>query len=729
MRIESTANCALLRLKKLTIVFACFFTLAITSSSNAQDNSWFQTSGPVGATVGSIVNDSAGIMYAGTDAGVYRSTDDGTSWTNVGFDDTTVTSLVVGKSGTIYVAQGTDAELGGGSSSSSPCHGVYKSTDHGNTWTLSGLVDSSGSVGVYGVTTCLAISPSGDVYADVDYQSQGFSGDVLFKSSDGGDSWIQTGFRRSGLGSGAVSATDFLGNDTMLVAEKEYGVLRSTDSGTDWAVVRLGRTYCMAIDSGGDIFVGLDSGVAISRDRGSTWQASGLGSEQITSLSVLPSGKILAGAVSATGIQEVYSSGDGGATWDSTGLGEYVLCFDAGKNGQIFAGCLNDGIYRSTDSGGNWVESNTGLLNSTVISISIDSAGSIITGVANQGAGICKSTDGGKTWNRIAFADTAANVMVDNNGRIFACTSYGLFLSTDQGDTWKELLAEPTGVDCVAEDSSGGIYVGTPGILRSTDGGKSWVSLVGSGYFRSIVFCPDSSLVADGTGGIARSTDRGGSWTPVLTNDELNCLLINHQGELFAGSNDAGVYKSDDYGKTWMSASNGLTSPEIKTLAVNSKGYLYAGTWYGGVSVSTDDGNSWSAFNQGLMCPNIQSLGFDKEGYLYAGTLGHAVFRTEFSTPVLSSTHGVPNEYSLNQNYPNPFNPTTVITYDIAKRSHVMLTVYDVLGREVAVLVNADKSPGEYQATFNGSDLASGVYFYRIQAGKYSSTKKLVLVK
>lgn len=95
----------------------------------------------------------------------------------------------------------------------------------------------------------------------------------------------------------------------------------------------------------------------------------------------------------------------------------------------------------------------------------------------------------------------------------------------------------------------------------------------------------------------------------------------------------------------------------------------------------------------------------------------------------IENRSAVPTSFALYQNFPNPFNPTTVITYDIAKRSHVMLTVYDVLGRQVATLVNAEKSPGEYQAIFDASELPSGVYFYRIQAGNYTAVKKLMLVK
>jgi hypothetical protein len=102
-------------------------------------------------------------------------------------------------------------------------------------------------------------------------------------------------------------------------------------------------------------------------------------------------------------------------------------------------------------------------------------------------------------------------------------------------------------------------------------------------------------------------------------------------------------------------------------------------------------------------------------------------------TTSVEQTSGVARSYELGQNYPNPFNPTTQITYTIEKAGHVSLRVYDVIGREVAVLVSADQMPGSYTATFNTRDIAgmmaSGVYFYRLEAGTFSSIRKMLLLK
>jgi hypothetical protein len=90
---------------------------------------------------------------------------------------------------------------------------------------------------------------------------------------------------------------------------------------------------------------------------------------------------------------------------------------------------------------------------------------------------------------------------------------------------------------------------------------------------------------------------------------------------------------------------------------------------------------------------------------------------------------GVPTSFSVSQNYPNPFNPSTKIVYTVTEASNVNLTVYDVLGREVEVLVNGFKSAGIYELNFNAENLPSGLYLYTFEAGSTRITKKMTLLK
>ncbi len=95
----------------------------------------------------------------------------------------------------------------------------------------------------------------------------------------------------------------------------------------------------------------------------------------------------------------------------------------------------------------------------------------------------------------------------------------------------------------------------------------------------------------------------------------------------------------------------------------------------------------------------------------------------------IKQTTEAPKEYTLSQNYPNPFNPTTTISYSIPKASFVTIKIYDALGKEITTLVNAEKPTGSYEVEFDGSKLASGIYYYRMQASSFADSKKFILLK
>ncbi|RKX25676.1 MAG: hypothetical protein DRP47_09405, partial [Candidatus Zixiibacteriota bacterium] len=106
---------------------------------------------------------------------------------------------------------------------------------------------------------------------------------------------------------------------------------------------------------------------------------------------------------------------------------------------------------------------------------------------------------------------------------------------------------------------------------------------------------------------------------------------------------------------------------------------------------------------------------------------GRYVFKA--ASDVTEIPGDLPETYSLSQNYPNPFNPNTVINFDVPVKSHVSLKVYNILGQLVETLVDKEMSPGPYEATFDGTGIASGIYFYKLETDKFTETKKMVLVK
>jgi hypothetical protein len=103
-------------------------------------------------------------------------------------------------------------------------------------------------------------------------------------------------------------------------------------------------------------------------------------------------------------------------------------------------------------------------------------------------------------------------------------------------------------------------------------------------------------------------------------------------------------------------------------------------------------------------------------------------FRTIRTTSVEQSSDEIPKEYAVSQNYPNPFNPSTIIRFSLPNTAHVSLRIFNTLGQEVALLLNERRLPGYYQVQWNAT-VPSGIYFYRLQAGEFVETKKMILLR
>ncbi len=141
----------------------------------------------------------------------------------------------------------------------------------------------------------------------------------------------------------------------------------------------------------------------------------------------------------------------------------------------------------------------------------------------------------------------------------------------------------------------------------------------------------------------------------------------------------------------------------------------------GGISINSESNQIVSTVGQSVIGVIQNESYINKVGFWYQA---YAIYTSVEQIPDI-----LPTKFRLEQNFPNPFNPTTHIIFTIPKPSHVILKVFDTLGREVATLMDEEKQAGEYHILFNAGGLSTGVYLYRLEAGDYTETRKLILEK
>jgi photosystem II stability/assembly factor-like uncharacterized protein len=444
------------------------------------------------------------------------------------------------------------------------------------------------------------------------------------------------------------------------------------------------------------------------------------------------------------GGEQIALSTDAGISWASVYSGSSQL------NSVSFADSLNgwavgvDKIVKTTDGGYTWHEqswpSPTGYL-TAVHSPDNQHAWAIGDGI------VLKTTDGGETINiNWIFAGSGLNNTIvyslgANGNNLFAGTLDGVFRSTNNGSSWIAVDSGLTNIYVnkfiISRETN--LFAGTQGggIFLSTNNGNSWTT-VNSGLTSNMVYSfavIDTNLFAGTYAGVFVSSDNGASWRVVnygLTSLQVWSLGVNGTN-LFAGTSD-GVFLSTNNGNSWAVINSGMTNPYVLTnpsiwsLAVSGIN-IFAGTSLG-VFLSTDNGTNWNAINYGLPITDVYAL-MVSDNNLFAGVwLG--VWRrplTAMPVSVENESSRIPMTSILNQNYPNPFNPSTTITFSLSTKSFVSLKVYDLLGREVATLVSEVLSTGAYTRQWNAAKMSSGIYFYRLQAGLYTETKKLILLR
>jgi len=401
------------------------------------------------------------------------------------------------------------------------------------------------------------------------------------------------------------------------------------------------------------------------------------------------------------------------AQWTST-QGPYggVVRKIAVSGQTMYAALDSAGIFKSTASGAAWNAMNTGLTNHDVWSVCINGS-SVYAGT--NGAGVYVSTNNGGSWTQANFGITGTlfiHSLILSGSYVMAAAPSGAFRTSDGGATWTKVTTGLTNVDVMAFATSG------------------------------------PNLFAGTLSGVFLSTDYGSNWTPAKTGLTANIVfaLATAGSNLYGATTPSGLFLSTNNGTNWSSVASNLGTMVVHCLA-SSGTNVFAGT-DSGVYLSSNNGTYWLHVNSGLPTKaQVHSLTVTST-YILAGTDSFGVWQrpiSELVTSVEEPSTGMTTEFRLEQNYPNPFNPTTKLRYVVGRvvapspeRSrgvegpaalHVKLAVYDLLGREVAVLVDEAQQPGSYEVRFDGGKLASGVYLYQLRVGEFSETRKFILMR
>lgn len=376
-------------------------------------------------------------------------------------------------------------------------------------------------------------------------------------------------------------------------------------------------------------------------------------------------------------------------------FGFYTTSLATGSDGVIFATDLfNYGINRSTNSGVNW--SRVGNIPDPYVVYS--SGSTLFAGPysnTGSGEGIHRSTDNGLTWMQVnsGLASYIPRAFLRKDKYFFAALNDDdVYRSSNNGSDWIPLNVGLLNVD---------LYD---------------LEVMGKNIFLST------------TDRVYRSSNDGINWTySNLPRSPIYSLEIM-DSVLFAGTG-SGVFKSSDAGESWAQSSIGFNYRINILFALDS--ILFAGT-SPGFYRSTDKGVTWTPFDQGLDSAEILGLTVDNM-YMYAGGLYNGISRrpiNELLVSVQNISAEIPEKYELEQNFPNPFNPETNLEFGISKLGFVSLKIYDLLGKEVASLVNESLNPGKYKYKFKAEDLASGIYFYKLEVdGNAVDAKRMTLLK
>ena len=636
---------------------------------------WDQFNAPTTKNLFTVFFFNSNTGYVAGSGGYLAKTDNGgLTWAVVNFPTNDFLKKV------LFTDQNTGYVL---SSFSTSTH-VYKTTDAGATW------NNQGNGGA------LFLDDMYFLNQDTGFACGGSLSGYIIKTTNGGNTWSLV----SDAQFQAIYAIKFLNDNTGYAAGDDGGIYKSVDAGLNWTQVgspsssELNDIY---FRNDTVIVAGVGTILLKSTNQGSSWD------------------------VTYSGFSIIYQ------TFTVTDGGTYHR---AGQYGRM---------TRSTNGGANWIDQ-PDITNATLWDVDFIDANTGVAVGSWQSNIMVRTTNGGTNWSAVDPGVGISLFSVDfaDNNIGYACGTIGnMVKTTDAGATWSVLNVAGTddilrSIDFV--NANTGYALGDYGmIFKTTNGGSNWTAMQSDANDGSALFftSEETGFLTSGSFGETFKTTNGGvNWTAL--NNNLNGAIwsisfVNSDTGYMAGS---GIERTTDGGATWHL----LNTPSSSYRSVVFKeNFGYAVGNSGLIIKSTDYGNNWitqpTVTNNGLM-----AVDFTDSYNVYAvglvGTIISTIPQELVPTGVDPVVHNTPDNFSLKQNYPNPFNPSTKIQFAIPKNGFVTLKVYDMLGREVSTLVSRQLTMGTYNFDFNGANLTSGVYFYRLDVqGQFSETKKMLLVK
>ncbi len=409
-------------------------------------------------------------------------------------------------------------------------------------------------------------------------------------------------------------------------------------------------------------------------------------------------------------------------------------------------------LFSLTFAGSQWVEQTSGVTTQLTSVSAIDGNNAWICGYSGV---VLRTTNGGLNWINASaspipttlnlhsiFGIDASTALVCGSG-----TAAFVFKTINGGANWTQVFTEAGGfmntilmgnpmLGFMSGDPVGGRW----SLWGTYNGGLTWDSTnfyipqagTEAGWNNSMFFDPVGGVVWFGTNNTrVYRTFNLLNWVAQPTTGQANSYTVWFNNTNTGMTGGTGVLMTTNGGNNWVAPTTPLpgTANIAGITGVSNSWWVVRQSLI--IYYSPDNGSTWST-DYTAAAGNYRHITKARGGaniVLWAVRANGGISRKEIPVGIGQISNEIPASYSLMQNYPNPFNPSTNIRLNVPVSGNVKLVVYDELGREIRVLIDGALQPGIYNIDFDGTGLTSGVYFYKLTAGDFTQTKKMILSK